>query len=256
MFWLGAERANWLGKVDVELFVSHRILAKRKTFPRASAAWALDSGGFTELSLFGGWQTDAASYAAAIDRYADEVGRLAWAAPQDWMCEPFMLERTGKGVADHQRLTVDNYLELRDLGAPVIPVLQGWTLSDYLACIDLYADAGVDLADADLVGLGSVCRRYSTNHIGAIASRLALEGLALHGFGVKTSALASFGWAFASADSMAWSFAGRYITPCTHAPERRKNCAHCVEHALAWRDSVLARVSDSQPFQLTLGIDA
>ena len=36
----------------------------------------------------------------------------------------------------------------RALGAPVIPVLQGWTLDDYLACVDLYASAGVDLAAA------------------------------------------------------------------------------------------------------------
>ena len=64
----------------MRLFVSHRRLAARKTLPRAAAGWALDSGGFSELSLYGRWRTTARHYNAAVRRYDDEIGKLEWAA--------------------------------------------------------------------------------------------------------------------------------------------------------------------------------
>ena len=71
---------------------------------------------------------------AAVRRYRDEIGRLEWAAPIDWMCEPFMLAKTGLAIAVHQAHTVANYLELRSLvpELPFVPVLQGWSRDDYL----------------------------------------------------------------------------------------------------------------------------
>jgi hypothetical protein len=59
-------------------------------------------------------------------------------------------------VADHQAATVDNYCTLRQLAPtlPFIPVLQGWRIGDYLACVDRYAAAGVDLTRVPLVGVG------------------------------------------------------------------------------------------------------
>src|SRR6266545_5152919 len=114
--------------------VSHRSLARRRSLPRALGPWALDSGAFSEIAAHGCFQTSPSAYAAAVRRYSGEIGQLAWAAPQDWMCEPFMLERTGLSVREHQHRTVTNYLELRRLapGLPFIPVLQGWRLDDYL----------------------------------------------------------------------------------------------------------------------------
>jgi hypothetical protein len=52
----------------------------------------------------------------------------------DSMCEPQILAKTGKSVAERQRLTTDNFLELtaKAPDLPFIPVLQGWTLADYL----------------------------------------------------------------------------------------------------------------------------
>jgi hypothetical protein len=92
-FWLGTHQPGWLARLDVPLFASHRTLRDRRRLPRAIAPWALDSGGFTELTLHGRWRTIPGEYAEAVARYASEVGRLAWAAPQDWMCEPAMLAR-------------------------------------------------------------------------------------------------------------------------------------------------------------------
>src|SRR5437763_16185605 len=125
-FYLGAHHPCWLGQLDLPLFVSRRRLAGRRTLPRARTAWALDSGGFTELSMHGRWTLSPAAYAAEVRRYRDEIGHMAFAAPQDWMCEPHMLRQTGLCVAEHQRRTVDNYGELSALAPnlPWMPVLQ------------------------------------------------------------------------------------------------------------------------------------
>ena len=67
--------------------------------------------------------------------------------------EPFITARTGLSVADHQRRTVDNLLQLRalDPDLPIIPVLQGWTVANYLHCADLYERSGINLAAEPLL---------------------------------------------------------------------------------------------------------
>ena len=241
-FYLGAHQPAWLGHVGVPLFVSHSRLAGRKTLPRAAAPWALDSGGFTELSLHGGWRSSASEYAAAVRRYRDEIGQLDWAAPQDWMCEPQVIAKTGLSVAAHQRLTIANLIELRELAPdlPIVPVLQGWTHGDYLRHVEAYAAAGIDLASEPLVGLGTVCRRQATVSIGVLVTTLsdALPGVRLHGFGVKAQGLGMVAAQLASADSLAWSARGRNEPGCEpgHATE-----ANCLSFALSWRAELLSR---------------
>lgn len=69
--------------------------------PIARAPWALDSGGFTELDTPPHrWTTTPAEYIEAVQRYATEIGRLEWAAPQDWMCEPWIVQKTGLSVRE------------------------------------------------------------------------------------------------------------------------------------------------------------
>jgi hypothetical protein len=65
--------------------------------------WALDSGGFTELSMHGRWTLSPRDYVAEVRSYVAALGRPDWIAPQDWMCEPWILEKTGGTVAEHQR---------------------------------------------------------------------------------------------------------------------------------------------------------
>lgn len=129
-FYLGTHQPAWLARgLDVPLFVSHRRLAGRRTLPRATGSWALDSGGFTELSMHGTWRTSPYDYIRAVRRYADEIGQLDWAAPQDWMTEEHVLARTGGTVKSHQRRTVDNFIRLRSLEPelPIAAALQGQT---------------------------------------------------------------------------------------------------------------------------------
>lgn len=254
-FLLGTHQPSWLARLSVPLFVSHRRLARLRRLPEATAGWALDSGGFSELLMFGAWRTTCRDYAAAVHRYRDHVGRLEWAAPQDWMCEPSMLAKTGRSIAQHQAATIASVLDLRGRvdGVRVIPVLQGWTLADYFACVDRYQAAGIDLANEPLVGLGSVCRRQATTEIAAIVSELARAGLALHGFGIKTRGLGTYGRHLASADSMAWSYNARRHRPLPGC--RHRSCANCPRWALQWRQTVLRRVASQQLDLTDAGMD-
>ena len=237
-FYLGTHKPMWLGDArcaDVPLFVSRRTLGAIKTLPRAVTSWALDSGGFTELNLHGRWKTTPAEYVADVRRFKDTIGRLDWAAPQDWMCEPTVLAKTGLTVEEHQKRTVQNFLELRALAPdlPIIPVLQGWGVTDYWRCEEMYYDAGVDLAAEPLVGVGTVCRRQGTVTGSVIMKSLASMGLKLHGFGFKTRGLELCTDALVSADSLAWSYDARRSSPLEgHA---HGHCGNCLDYALRWR---------------------
>jgi hypothetical protein len=256
-FYLGTHQPQWLGALDVPLFVSVRSLRDRRTgrlrrrLPVARGPWALDSGAFFEVARLGGFQTSQRAYAAEVHRCAEEIGQLSWAAPQDWMVEEFALARTGLSLSEHQARTVGGYLELRALGLPVIPVLQGRTLGDYEACAARYELAGVDRAALPLVGLGSVCRRQHTGEIQAIVHALDAAGLRLHGFGVKVRGLAGYADALASADSLAWSYQARRslaLPGCT----THRNCANCPRYALRWRARVLAGLQTPRQQRLRL----
>lgn len=244
LFYLGIQNTGWLGRLNVPMFVSHRCLKKRLAapahrLPRAVTDWALDSGGFSELSMYGTWRTKPAEYAEAVQCYQDEIGRLAWAAPMDWMCEPEMLANTGFSIEQHQGRTVESVLLLRDHApdVPWIPVLQGWDIDDYLICVIRYLDAGIDLTTEPIVGIGSVCRRQRTDDIGVLFRTLHRGGINCHGFGVKTTGFRTYGRFLTSADSMAWAYDAWRSPPlptCTH-----RKCTDCVHYALRWRDRVL-----------------
>jgi hypothetical protein len=237
-FYLGAHHAHWLAVSPRPLFVSHRTLHKRRTLPRARTTWALDSGGFTELSQHGRWRVSARDYADAVRRYQAEIGSLAWASSQDWMCEPAITARTGLTVAEHQARTIRSYLDLRDLApdVPWSPVLQGWTYGDYLDHAEAFERLGVDLAALPVVGIGSVCRRQHTIRSALLVSELARAGLRLHGFGFKLTGLRSVHRELASADSMAWSF---------HARRERNGGQNSLAFALSWYEEHVATLSEA-----------
>lgn len=257
-FYLGTHQVDWLWRLtDVPLFVSRRRLAVRRTpFPRATTPWALDSGGFTELSMHHEWRVEPERYVEQVRQFRDELGGMQWASPMDWMCEPWITAKTGRTVLEHQQLTVDNYLTLRALAPdlPFVPVLQGWQLDDYHRCADLYAAAGVDLTRVPVVGVGSVCRRQGEESIAVILQSLQERGLNLHGFGVKTQGLLLSVEFLTSADSLAWSFRARRDAAdrralglpasrygCRHGADGDGACANCPRFAVEWRTSLLEK---------------
>ena len=123
-------------------------------------------------SLYGKWTISAKDYTDAILRYDKEIGNLDFCAIQDYMCEPWILKKTGLSVKKHQELTCRSYLELKSILPDInfIPILQGWNLDDYLRHIELYNNLGINLFSGQIVGLGSVCRRESTNEIKRIVT--------------------------------------------------------------------------------------
>ena len=257
VFFLGTHQPGWLATAPVPLFISDRRLRTYKTLPRAAGPWALDSGGFTELSRYGTWDHGPTpqQYVRRIRRYRDQIGHLAWAAPQDWMCEPLLTAKTGLTVTAHQHRTVSNLARLRDLAPdlPIIPVLQGWTIPDYLHCIGLYERAGIDLTSEPLVGLGSVCRRQATTETAVLIATLHTHGIRrLHGFGFKTCGLARCGHLLISADSMAWSFAARRQPALPGCQRRHKNCANCPRYAYQWHTRICTGLAVRSPAPLTL----
>lgn len=177
--------------------------------------WILDSGAFTELSRFGAYRHSVEDYAREVLRWS-RCGNLLAAVSQDYMCESFILEKTGLSVREHQRLTIERYDALLSLiqetSLPVLPVLQGFRVSDYLNHIDAY---GARLGPGAWVGVGSVCKRNARP--GEIADILAAiknkrPDFRLHGFGLKLTALENreVRELLYSSDSMAWSFPSRF----------------------------------------------
>ena len=240
-FYLGTHQPSWVTHAGVPLFISYRRLAQRKTLPRASRAiWALDSGAYTELLLFGQWSTSAADYVAAVRRYDDEIGELNWAAPQDMTCEVEVLWRTGLGVRDHQRRTVENFVELQMLWADPLssPVIQGMTVSDHRRCVDMYAAAGVSRPGPRWSG-SARCpaprhRRRRGDHVGDAAR--AIPACQMHVFGTKSTGLARYGHKVVSADTSAGAYQARVAAAGGH---QHRSCAN-RGYALQWRGRVLA----------------
>lgn len=258
-FYVGTDNPSWLwGKPNTNrLFVSARRLRRYKGFKPANVRWACDSGGFTELSIFDRWVTSPGQYVDELYRFEDEIGLLDWASPQDWMCEPHMLAKTGKSVEEHQRLSCENFLVLRELGPdlPIIPVLQGWDPDDYRRHVEMYSDYGVDLRLFPTVGMGSFCRRANVAGVKELVEDLFFYGLKMHGFGLKKDGLRLFRDCLVSSDSMAWSFTARaagwrseFLCGVPHAKSR--SCAHCHRWAMMWGDEVRNTPQESQQLLL------
>jgi transcriptional regulator of met regulon len=193
-------------------FVSVNAIRKRKSDFPVGGDWILDSGAFSEISRFGHYRSSVAEYAAQIRRWKTN-GNLLAAVAQDYMCEPFIVAKTGLSVAEHQRLTIERYDELiaEDVGVYVMPVLQGYAPEEYVAHLDVYGDR---IGPGAWVGVGSVCKRNGDPK--AIARVLhgiktRRPDLRLHGFGLKTTSLADplVRSLLHTADSMGWSYAAR-----------------------------------------------
>lgn len=164
LFFTGLHQPGDAKHFDRACISIHRLETRRK--PVECAEVFVDSGAFTKLAKHGCYPEPVEVYAAQLHRlHTQGVVRIAVASCQDYMCEPFMLAKTGLTVLEHQRLTIERYdallAELTRLfdGPPpfeVLPVLQGFTVSDYLRHIDMY---GERLTPGMWVGVGSVCKR-------------------------------------------------------------------------------------------------
>jgi hypothetical protein len=207
-FFTGLHQPSDARHFDAAFISVNRVRPRKRHFPVND--WIMDSGAFTEISTHGRYRTSVAEYAAEIRRWAG-CGNLLAAVSQDWMCEPWIVAKTGLSGAEHQRLTIERYdalLAEQVDGVYILPVLQGFAPEDYAAHIAAY---GARLSAGAWVGVGSVCKRNGNpGQVAAVllAIKRARPDLKLHGFGLKTTALADplVRSMLESADSMAWCF--------------------------------------------------
>lgn len=213
-FYTGLHQPSDAKHFDAAFISVNRLRGQygRKSPFAVGGEWIMDSGAFTELSQHGHYRHSVDDYAGQIKRWRTN-GHMVAAVAQDWMCEAFIIAKTGLTVAEHQRLTIERYDALLacDVGVYVLPVLQGYAPEDYASHCAQY---GSRLAPGAWVGVGSICKRNGDpNAIAAVllAIHRVRPDLRLHGFGLKTTALASglIQELLFSADSMAWSYAAR-----------------------------------------------
>lgn len=235
-FYVGMHHPGDAARVPRCMVSVARLRGRRSDFPTPPAGWLLDSGAFMELRTHGRYRDSPEVYAAQVRRWAG-CGRMLAAASQDYMCEPFILARTGLDIAAHQRLTIERYDAIRALvpATHILPVIQGYLPAHYAAHVAQYGDR---LRPGMWVGVGSVCKRNgSPRDVAAVlrAIKAARSDLRLHGFGLKITALRSHEVRamLHSADSMAWSFAAR----------------RAGRDANSWREALdyYNRVSDNAP---------
>lgn len=193
--------------------ISSVRMADRAHFGNLDAA--LDSAGFVAASRYLGYPWSIEQYLNLVESYD-----WSWYASMDHCVEPeiagdkagvmFRVAETTRMYGDLRRAAAD-----RGLGAPM-PVLQGWTPSQYLWC----ADRMPLLEWPELVGIGSMCRRHLHGEVGVFAVIDALDKILpahtrFHLFGVKGKSLEHLGQhpRIASIDSMGWDFAARKDHP-------------------------------------------
>lgn len=218
-FYVGLHQPADAQHFDLACISINRLRGRKKQVPCGDVL--VDSGAFTEIFKHGRYRHSVEEYAAELHRlYTAGIVQIAAAVAQDYMCEPFILAKTGLTIEEHQRLTVERYDALvakleglfgGTIPFHVMPVLQGFEARDYANHIRMYGDR---LKPGMWVGVGSVCKRQGDPRaIMCVLQAIAKErpDLLLHGFGVKITSLLHPGVRelLATADSMAWSFAAR-----------------------------------------------
>lgn len=149
----------------------------------------LDCGGFTMLNQFD-------DYPFSVVNYANLVVRLQphYYATMDYPCEPEISRALGL-LSNRERIgaTVRNAVALaeyeKELPGQMVPVIQGYTVDEYLECLRLHVQAGTV---RDYMAVGSMCRRISDSELGNLIPAIyyaAQEAgcTKLHYFGLKLS---------------------------------------------------------------------
>lgn len=234
--WIGGDvPALWWG---LPVLVSYGRLVRAKTLPVATAPWVCDSRGFNEIMQHGTWTITVEQYAADLTRYAEQIGRLRWAAPQDWPAAAAALARTGLTEHEHQVRTIDGFETLVKLtDVPIIPVLTGTTMAGYLRHLAMWKARGYDLTTMDtVIGVGALVGRAPRDVADIIRALYAAGVRRMHGFGVKGPALALAGPLLESIDSAGWSDEARRDVDelCPHNLVKFER--NCRVYAQQWAD--------------------
>ena len=214
IFFTGVHELTHAKHIDYAFISINRLLTPRERKSDFEVrAWIMDSGAFSQIFNHGDHKLSPSEYAKQIKRWS-RCGILIRAVAQDYMCEPFILEKTGRTVLEHQSMTLSRYKALinaNDSEVVILPVLQGYDPEDYARHV---RDYGALLKENAWVGVGSVCKRNADPCAIYDVLDAILEvrpDLRLHGFGIKKTSLQDdrIRSRLFSADSMAWSFNAR-----------------------------------------------
>ena len=176
---------------------------------------ALDSAGYSALKFHGGYQWRLEQYLELGCSYPWD-----WYASMDYCCEPDVSPIDAKGrmiFTFYQyamsRKIIDKWREELPWCRYPVPVIQGWETRDYLEMIQWYDDWIFQGEWPDMVAVGSVCRRDSTNEIIDIVESILSNipaNVNLHLFGVKSRSLLFLNVdRIDSIDSCAWDISSR-----------------------------------------------
>jgi len=164
---------------------------RKARYPKNAGLKFLDPGGFTLLS-----KND--DYPFTIAAFLNLVVRLRpdhYATP-DYPCEPEISRGMLRTNTERIHATVENARLVADAhqmtgynSGAYMPVIQGYTLSEYKYCIERYADAGLL---TNYMAVGSMCRRLSSAELHTLIpgiAEYARQGnvTRLHWFGLKIS---------------------------------------------------------------------
>ncbi|MBN3761315.1 hypothetical protein [Burkholderia sp. Ac-20365] len=274
-----AEKMQYAGMVSASAF--YDASAGKFRVPEATPlhelpAWALDSAGFTAVQNWSRKGTQPGMAGVYPWTYSDYLTlaaemRPTWASQPDLCCEPeatgsdeevdFRIRATGTLLFGCLQVLYDWQEQLckdtpacvvQDMLRPVVPVIQGWTRTQYLRSLELMLEVWGYwepwVAPPALIGIGSVCRRdvHHPEH-GLLAILTALErhlpkGMKVHLFGVKGAAIEyvrMFDFV-ASYDSMAWDFSARKKA---HQQGISNNMMHRSNEMTRWMDIATSKMA-------------
>ena len=145
----------------------------------------LDSGGYSFFSYYPDYPFTIEEYINLANIIKDQSG-ITRVVTLDYPCEPDINRSRVSTNEERIQKTVSNAVECiqYDETIPWLPVIQGYTIDEYLYCVDLYKDAGIT---SDYWAIGSICSRkgfpYKIRRIITTLSE-ALQSK-IHAFGIS-----------------------------------------------------------------------
>jgi len=169
----------------------------------------LDSGGFAFFSRWGDYPFSLEDYLDLVYHVRDEHP-LFRVATLDYPCEPEINRRQLMTNDERIEKTISNAVECvqADKTLPWLPVIQGYTLNEYLDCIERYREVGLK---SDYWAIGSICSRKGSplqirQIITGIKRQLPTEKLHAFGLGIPYLEDPQVFQSIYSSDSAAWNW--------------------------------------------------
>lgn len=165
--------------------ISFRTMIKRKSsLIDNGKEWFMDSGAYTFLKEYGQYPISIGKYLKTINQFSPTLWSI-----QDWTCEPSVLRSTRLNVLHHIGNTIESGRQLIDFNDNCVMVVQGWTIRDYLTCIDYIRDYNLF---TKILGIGTICGRTDVKEVYGILKSIKAEipdYCKIHAFGLSLNLL-------------------------------------------------------------------